>query len=142
MQPELTKGNIQMPKIKANKRNNQTCHLMIKGLIENINNIKRYQKKFRPLNVSSHWSYYPMERSIPTLAHVRIDSEKEKNAARKRHTWILSSRKRLRRKSLWMRICPENKEFLIFWTPKNFIKGEKIRNSDFSDPHFLYKNMN
>ena len=35
MQPEMTKGNIQMPKIKATKRNNQTCHLMIKGLIEN-----------------------------------------------------------------------------------------------------------
>lgn len=31
MQPELTKGNIQMPKLKATKRNNQTCHLMIKG---------------------------------------------------------------------------------------------------------------
>ena len=54
MQPELTKGNIQMPKIKANKRNNQTCHLMIKGLIENINNIKRYQKKNLDLSTYLH----------------------------------------------------------------------------------------
>ena len=44
MQPEMTKGNIQMPKIKATKRNNQTCHLMIKGLIENEINFMKITK--------------------------------------------------------------------------------------------------
>ena len=73
--------------------------------------------KLRPLNVSSHWPYHSLERSIPTLAHVRINFKKEKYAAGKRHTGILSSRERLRRKLLEIKICPENKEFRFFGSP-------------------------
>ena len=118
MQPEMTKGNIQMPKIKSTKRNNQTCHLMIKGLIKMKFILRKLQNlKLRPLNVSSHRPYYSLERSIPTLAHVRINFKKEKYAAGKRHTGILSSRERLRRKLLEIKICPENKEFRFFGSP-------------------------